>query len=107
MPVCKHADSGNVLEFPCQKKTLGYSEDKLETQVNPSTSSTLNQQGAVLQGLNTAADLGAWNRVRQKPKARWGDRPGIESSQGVRSRWGQRQCWRQATCMLERGVSTM
>lgn len=66
MPVCECAVSGNVLELPCQKKHLGYSQDKLGSQVNPST----NEQGAVPQGLNTDAEPGAGNRLQQKSKAR-------------------------------------
>lgn len=70
MPMCKCAISGDVLEFPCQKKYLGCSQDKPGTQVNPNTNSALIHQGAVPQGTNTASELGAGNRLQQKPKAR-------------------------------------
>lgn len=70
MPGCECTVGGNVLEFPCQKKDLGYRQDKLGTQLKASTSSALNQWGAVPQGLNTAAELGARSKLWQKPKVK-------------------------------------
>lgn len=110
MSVCECAVSGNVLEFPCQKKNLGYSQDKLGTQLKPSTSSTLNQRGAVPQGLNAATEPGAKTGSGQSPRLWMVMDQGWSPTRGsgayeARHRAGDKLsvCWREVHVLCSSG----